>query len=75
LSWSGLSLPKGTPAPIVAKLEAAMKEAMASPAIRQRMEGNGFVVPEQGSRHYTDFVRAEKERWTKVIRSAGIKPE
>ena len=75
LSWSGLSLPKGTPAPIVAKLEAAMKEAMGSAAIRQRMEGNGFVIPEQGSRHYTDFVRAEKDRWTKVIRAAGIKPE
>ena len=75
LSWSGLSVPKGTPAPIVAKLEAAMKEAMASPAVRQRMEGNGFVIPEQGGRHYTEFVRTEKERWTKVIRTAGIKPE
>ena len=48
LSWSGMSVPKGTPAPIVAKLEAAFKEVMSSPAIKQKMEGNGFVVPVQG---------------------------
>jgi tripartite-type tricarboxylate transporter receptor subunit TctC len=75
LSWSGISLPKGTPEPIVAKLEAALSQAMGSPAIRQRMESNGFVVPTQGRKHYTEFVRDEKDRWTKVIRTAGIKPE
>jgi tripartite-type tricarboxylate transporter receptor subunit TctC len=75
LSWSGVSLPKGTPEPIVAKLEAAMKEVMGSPAVRQRMEGNGFVVPPQGRQHYAAFAKAEKARWTKVIRTAGIKAE
>ncbi|MFM1988970.1 MAG: hypothetical protein RJA99_1927 [Pseudomonadota bacterium] len=75
LSWSGISVPKGTPEPIVAKLEAAMKEVMGSAAVKQRLESNGFVVPAQGRQHYADFVRAEKDRWTKVIRTAGIKPE
>jgi tripartite-type tricarboxylate transporter receptor subunit TctC len=75
LSWSGLSVQKGTPAPIVARLEAAMKEVMASPSVRQRLESNGFVVPPPGAQHYADFVRSEKERWTRVIRTAGIKPE
>ena len=75
LSWSGVSLPKGTPEPIVAKLEAAMKDVMGSAAVRQRMEGNGFVVPQQGRQHYAAFVKAEKARWTKVIRTAGIKAE
>lgn len=75
LSWSGMSLPRGTPEPIVARLEAALKEVMSSPAIRQRMESNGFVIPTLGREHYTAFVRSEKERWTKVIRTAGIKPE
>ena len=75
LSWSGLSVQKGTPAAIVARLEAAMKEVMASASVRQRLESNGFVVPPAGAQHYTDFVRSEKERWTRVIRTAGIKPE
>jgi tripartite-type tricarboxylate transporter receptor subunit TctC len=75
LSWSGLSAIKGTPQPILDKLEAAVTTAMKSPAIKQRMESVGFVVPEQGSKQYDAFVRAEITRWTKVIQSAGIKPE
>lgn len=75
LSWSGMSVPKGTPQPIVDKLEAALAQAMQSPAIKQRMESQGFVVPTQGVKPYTAFVKSEKERWTKVIKTAGIKVE
>lgn len=75
LSWSGLSVPKGTPKPIVEKIEAAAVKAMQSPAIRARMEANGFVVPAQGSTEYTHFVARELDRWTRVIKIAGIKAE
>jgi tripartite-type tricarboxylate transporter receptor subunit TctC len=75
LSWSGLSAPKGTPKAIVDKLEAAMTQVMQSPAIKQRMESVGFVVPPPGAKTYSDFVKLEIERWTKVIKSAGIKPQ
>jgi tripartite-type tricarboxylate transporter receptor subunit TctC len=57
LSWSGLSVAKGTPQPVVAKIEAAAVAAMNSPQIRQRMESH------------------EKERWVRVIKTAGIKEE
>jgi tripartite-type tricarboxylate transporter receptor subunit TctC len=73
LSWSGMSVPKGTPKPIVDKLEAAMVQAMGSPAVRQKLESQGFVVPALGSKPYTAFVNSEKERWTQVIKTAGIK--
>jgi tripartite-type tricarboxylate transporter receptor subunit TctC len=73
LSWSGMSLPKGTPQPVVDKLEAAMTQALTSASMRQRLESQGFVVPEAGSKHYTAFVKSELERWTKVIKTAGIK--
>jgi tripartite-type tricarboxylate transporter receptor subunit TctC len=75
LSWSGLSVPKGTPQPIVDRLEAEMLKIMQSPAIKTRMESQGFVVPPQGSKAYTEFMRSEIDRWMKVIRTAGIKPE
>ena len=75
LSWSGISLPKGTPQPIVDKLDAAMAQVLKSAAFRQRLESQGFVVPEAGSKHYTAFVKSELERWTKVIKTAGIKIE
>ena len=75
LSWSGLSAPRGTPQPIIDKLEASMKQAMGSAAIKARMEGQGFVVPPQGSKIYADFTAAEIANWTKVIKTAGIKPQ
>ena len=37
--------------------------------------GNGFVVPVQGVKPYSDFVASELPRWTKVIKTAGIKPQ
>jgi tripartite-type tricarboxylate transporter receptor subunit TctC len=75
LSWSGISAPKGTPQPIIDKLDAAMVQVLKSAAVRQRLESQGFVVPEPGSKHYTAFVKSELERWTKVITTAGIKAE
>lgn len=75
LSWSGLSVARGTPKPIADKLEAAAVAAMSSPAIRQRLEANGFVVPALGSAHYTKFVASEVDRWVRVIKTAGIKEE
>jgi tripartite-type tricarboxylate transporter receptor subunit TctC len=75
LSWSGLSLPKGTPKPIVEKIEAAAVAALRSPAIKDKLERNGFVVPPLGSAEYTAFVSKELERWVRVIKVAGIKEE
>jgi tripartite-type tricarboxylate transporter receptor subunit TctC len=75
LSWSGMSVAKGTPQPIVDKLEAAISQAMTSDAIKQRMSSVGFIIPAQGSRPYTAFVKKEIETWGRVIKTAGIKAE
>ena len=75
LSWSGMSVAKGTPQAVVDKLEAAISQAMQSDSIRQRMTSVGFVVPPQGSKHYTTFVKSELDTWVRVIKTAGIKPE
>ncbi len=75
LSWSGLSIQKGTPQPIVDKLEAAIKEVMTSPAIVQRMASQGFVIPTLGQKPYVDFVAKEIVQWDKVIKTAGIKAQ
>jgi tripartite-type tricarboxylate transporter receptor subunit TctC len=75
LSWSGLSVIKGTPQPVIDKLDAAMKKIINSPEHKQRLEAVGFVVPQAGAKAYTDFVKSELDLWTKVIKIAGIKPE
>ena len=75
LSWSGLSVAKGTPQPIVDKLESAMVQVLQSDAVRQRLTSVGFVVPPLGGKAYTSFVKAEIDTWTRVIQTAGIKPQ
>jgi tripartite-type tricarboxylate transporter receptor subunit TctC len=75
LSWSGLSVPKGTPQAVVDKLDAAIKEVMTSPAIKQRMETAGFVIPPLGSKPYAEFMASEIKQWDSVIKTAGIKAQ
>ena len=75
LSWSGLSAPKGTPKPIIDKLEAAWAQALQSDSFKQKLTSDGFVVPQPGSQAYADFVKKEAEGWTKVIKAGGIQPE
>ncbi len=67
LSWSGLSAPKGTPKPIIDKLEAAWAQALQSDSFKQKLTADGFVVPQPGSQAYADFVKKEAEGWTKMI--------
>ena len=48
---------------------------MTSAEVRQRLEATGFVVPPPGGAAYTQFVQKELDLWTRVIKTAGIKPE
>ncbi len=73
VSWTGLSVPRGTPKAIVDKLEAAMVKGFADPAVRAKLEANGFVVVASRSADYTRFVQDETARWTQVVQKAGIK--
>jgi tripartite-type tricarboxylate transporter receptor subunit TctC len=75
MSWSGLSAIRGTPQTIIDRLDAAMRRAMASPDIRDRLESQGFVVPPPGGEHYTRYMSEQIALWTRVIKAAGIKPE
>ncbi len=75
LSWSGISVAKGTPQPIVDKLEAAAVQALQSEPLRNRLTSVGFVVPTAGGKAYTAFIKSEIDTWTRVIKTAGIKPE
>jgi tripartite-type tricarboxylate transporter receptor subunit TctC len=75
VSWTGLSVAKGTPKAIIDKLEAAMMAAFSDPAVRARLEANGFVVVASKSPEYTKFVQDEVMHWSKVVQAAGIKLE
>jgi tripartite-type tricarboxylate transporter receptor subunit TctC len=75
LSWAGISAPKGTPKPILDKLEAAMIQALQTPEVKQRIESVGFVIPPLGANAYNNFLKSEIDLWTSLIKKSGIKPE
>jgi tripartite-type tricarboxylate transporter receptor subunit TctC len=73
--WNAFFLPKGTPEPIVRRLNKAMSDMLDNPAVRKRLEDLGLEIvgPERRSPEYlARFVPEEIERWGRVIRSAGI---
>ncbi len=75
LSWSGMSVNKNVPKPVIDKLEAAFAKVMVAPELKQRLEAVGFVVPQAGSANYTAFVKSEIELWSRVIKTGGIKAQ
>ena len=62
----------GTPAPIINKLNAEMKKALANAEFSKYIESIGLVPASSTPQELGDMVRTELTRWTKVIRDAGI---
>jgi tripartite-type tricarboxylate transporter receptor subunit TctC len=76
--WSGMWAPKGTPKDVVAKLNAAVVDALAHPTVRRQLADLGQEVPPRGQQTpeaLGTFQRAEMEKWWPIIKTAGIKAE
>jgi len=76
--WNGLWVPKGTPKDIVARLNAAVVEAMADPAVQKRLTDLGLELPardQQTPQALAAWHKAEVDKWWPIIKKAGIKPE
>lgn len=74
--WMGYFLPRGTPEPIVAKLNAAIGAALDTPAVASRLRdvGTTVVAPERRSpAYFRSFVEAEIRKWAETIKSSGVK--
>jgi tripartite-type tricarboxylate transporter receptor subunit TctC len=71
-TWYGLLAPVGTPAPIVNRLNAEMKNALANAEFVKQLDALGLEPASSTPKEFGDMIRAELARWTKVIRDAGI---
>jgi tripartite-type tricarboxylate transporter receptor subunit TctC len=76
--WQALWAPKGTPAPVIDKLNAAVAASLTDPAIRQRFAEQGQEVPtvaQQTPQALAAYHKAEIEKWWPIVKGANIKAE
>ena len=74
-SWQALYLPAGTPAAIVAKLNAEVQKIVAQPEVKAKMESLGLEYAPNSPAQFTEFQKAEQARWAKVIKDGNVKPD
>jgi tripartite-type tricarboxylate transporter receptor subunit TctC len=71
--WYGLVAPKGTPADVIAKLEAATRASVNDPTLRSRMLPLGLEPAPMTTAEFGKFIADEIDKWAKVIKFADIK--
>jgi tripartite-type tricarboxylate transporter receptor subunit TctC len=71
--WLGLVAPKGTPKPIIDKLQQKVVQIMADPAMREKSERTGAFPMTSMPEEFGQFIRQEASRWQKVLQETNIK--
>ena len=75
VTWYAVFLPRRTPPVIVNRLHAELVKILVSPAIERQFAQNGVEPINTTPQELTAYMRAETERWGKVIRTSGIRLE
>jgi tripartite-type tricarboxylate transporter receptor subunit TctC len=76
--WQAIWAPKGTPKNVIAKLNGAVVDALADPAIRKKLADQSYEIgprEEQTPEFLRAFHKAEIEKWWPIIKAAGIKAQ
>jgi tripartite-type tricarboxylate transporter receptor subunit TctC len=73
--WYGIGVPKNVPAAIVDKLNSDINASLADPTLKTRLADLGYVTLGGTSAAFRDLIAKETERWAKVLKFAGIKPD
>ncbi|MCD0504949.1 Bug family tripartite tricarboxylate transporter substrate binding protein, partial [Bordetella petrii] len=74
-SWFGLLAPAGTPAPAVQALTDALAAAARDPGVIEQLQAQGLEPVGGTPQAYAQAIRNDLDKWTDVVRSAGVKPQ
>jgi len=75
IQWYGLLAPAGTPREIVTKLHGEIVKILAAPDTREKLSSDGAEPVGSTPEQFAAFIRAETDKWGKVVKAAGIQPE
>ncbi|AOB32313.1 hypothetical protein AKI39_18700 [Bordetella sp. H567] len=74
-TWNGLVAPAGTPAPIINRLNAALRKVLDRADVQKTFAGMEQDVVEDTPQEFDAMIKAETQKWEQVIKAAGIKAE
>ena len=73
LQWFGLLMPAGTPADIVAKLNAEVVKILKLPEVRERLQAMGIEIAGNSPEQFAAFMRSETTKWGRIVKDSGAK--
>jgi tripartite-type tricarboxylate transporter receptor subunit TctC len=73
--WLGFVVPAGTPADIVSKLNQEIVRVLGVPEVKEKLSSIGLEPGGGSPAEFQAFIRAETEKWTRVIKASGFKAE
>jgi tripartite-type tricarboxylate transporter receptor subunit TctC len=71
-NWYGMVAPKGTPDAVIATLNRITLQAMADPAVKDKLASQGATLIGDTPEHFRSFIGAEIKKWADVIKAAGV---
>jgi tripartite-type tricarboxylate transporter receptor subunit TctC len=74
-TWAGVGVPRGTPPEIIDRLNRDINAGLANPSIQARLLEIGTIPMIVTTAEFGAYISAETEKWAKVVKAAGIKPE
>ncbi len=74
-TWTGMLVPAGTPRAIVSRLNAAVIDALRSPEVKDRLQAAGAEAAGTTPAQFAAYIKAELDKWGKVVRVTGAKPD
>lgn len=74
-AWFALYAPARTPAPVLARLNADLAAALHRPQVVRALEQQGIAAVGSTAQELAEFQRAETQRWARIVRRAGLKPD
>ncbi len=72
-AWFGFAAPAGTPEAIVNRMNAELQQVLASPSVRERLQGQGMEALGGTPAEFGAFIRSEIDRWSRVVKATGAK--
>lgn len=73
VGWQGIMVAAGTPAPVIARLNAEIGRVLADPALRERFASQGLEIVGGTPQQFGEFIRRDAEKWREAVTASGAK--